>query len=112
MAESPTRNGPTAVPAATTAIKTMGASGWAIVRSILATNVDTVPRSITVGIHTAAADAAGRRIASAVVVPPNDAIELLEKPLHLLGGGSPDVLYALCSSASAINITTSQVEGP
>lgn len=114
MAEIPTRAGPTALATTTTTIKTAGAaSTWVIVRSILATNVDTVARTVTVGIGTANTDTAAKRIANAVSILPGETLELLPSGYQVLtGGATPDLLYALCSAASAVNLTLGMVEGP
>lgn len=114
MAEIPTRAGPTALQTTTTTIKTAGgASTWVIIRSVLATNVDTVDRTVTVGIGTSNTDAAAKQIASAVTVKAHEVLELLPGGFEVLAGSAttPDLLYALCSANNSVNLTLGMVEG-
>ncbi len=115
MAELPTRAGPTALQTTTTTIVTAGGAGtYKIVRSILASNVDTVSRTVTVGVGTSNTDTAAKRIHNAVTVLPGETLELdVARFLPLLGHAStPDLIYALCSSNDKINLTIGVVDGP
>jgi hypothetical protein len=112
MAELPTRAGPTLLGTATATIATAGAaSTWRIVRSILVANVTAAAVTVTVGVGTANADDAAKRILNAVSVPAGDTLEWAGF-LPLLGGATPDLLYALCSVASGVTITVGLVDGP
>lgn len=115
MSEVPTRPGPTALGTSTATIKTAGAANsWVIVRKILVTNVHTADVTVTVGVGTSNTDTAAKRIASAVTVPVNQTLDLLEDGFLPLSGhaSTPDLLYALCSVASGANITLGCIEGP
>lgn len=115
MAELPTRAGPTALTTSSATIKTAGGAGtWIIVRSIVATNVDTVERTVTVGVGTSNTDTDAKQIARGVPVPAGDAVQLLPNGFMVLAGhaSTPDLIYALCSANDKVNLTVSMVEGP
>jgi hypothetical protein len=114
MAEAPTRAGPTQITTTTTTIKTAGAGGtWVIVRSIIIANVASAAAAITIGVGTSNTDSAAKRIVSSMNLDVGQTLEVLAPGfLPLLGGGSPDLLYALCSIANGATITLGCVEGP
>lgn len=116
MAETPTRAGPTLITAANTpqTIYTAGGAGtWAIVRSIVVTNVGPAVAKVNVGIGTSNADTAGKRIASGVEVQPAQSLEILAYGfLPLAGGASPELLYAVADFANVLNVTLGMITGP
>ena len=113
MAEAPARSGPSSIGASAAAIYTAGgASTWAIMRSFVVTNSDTVPRWFTLGIHTSAADSQPKRIANRIQLQPNQQY-IWEGFLPLLGHAStPDILYGLAEVADQITISIGLLTGP
>lgn len=113
MAESPNRTLPAALPTSATALVTAGGAGtWTVVRTIQVANTDTVIRYVTFGIHTAATDAASRRIISAEPVLQNSSF-VYDGYLVLMGHAStPDILYGLGDAASVLACSVHYVTGP
>lgn len=115
MAEAPKRAGPSLVTTANTgqAIYTApGASTWGILREIDVANELSYAVMVSIGIGTAATDAAGKRIIASVSVQPNDSWSW-SGFLPLFGHATtPDLLYVACSVANAVTVTVGVVEGP
>lgn len=112
MTETPNRAGPTQITNATTTIVTAaGAATYRIVRTIVITNSGASPITVTAGIGTSNVDTAAKRIFDAVPLQPGDVLEW-SGFLPLLGGASPDLLYALCSVVTGATITVGTVDGP
>lgn len=115
MAEAPTRAGPTLLTTANTAqaIYTAGGAGtWAIVRDITVVNETSGAVIVTYGIYTSAADAAGRRLANNVTLAAGGEPFTWGGMLPLLGGSTPDVLYALCNTTNGATVTLGLITGP
>jgi hypothetical protein len=115
MAESPTRAGPTILTTANTTqtILTAGAaSTWTIIRDITIVNEVTGVVVVTYGIGTANTDAAGKRLLKTVSLQPSSLPYTWGGFLPLIGGASPDLLYAMCDTASGATITIGAVTGP
>ncbi len=105
MPETPNRAGPTQLTAAAAAIATAGAAGTAKkVTTIWLCNTSGASVTVTLGIHTSAADAAARRVLSAMILDPNET-KVIDGFLTLLGHATtPDVLYALASVTTVVNV--------
>jgi hypothetical protein len=114
MAETPKRAGPTALATSTATIYTAPStsSTWAIVRQISVTNEGTAAATVTVGVGTSNTDSAGKRWPfKGSTVNPGEVLEW-SGYMPLIGGASPDLLYALASAGTTLNITVGVVEGP
>lgn len=116
MAEAPVRGGPTLLTTANTPqaiITAGGAATWTIVRDITIVNETSQVVVVSVGINTAATDAAGKRIIRQVSVQPGTTPFTWGGFLPLIGSGStPDLLYAVCDTASGATVTVGAVTGP
>lgn len=115
MAETPKRGGPTLLTTSAAALQTAptDATKWQIIRSILITNEDSVSRTFTLGINTAATDAAGKRtFAKDVSVAAGQSWEWSGYQPLFGHATTPDLVYGLASAASALTVTIGVVEGP
>lgn len=115
MAESPARYGPTELTTANTpqTIITAGAlNTWVIVRDITIVNETSGVVIVTYGIGTSNADAAGKRLLRQLSLEPSSIPYTWGGFLPLLGGSSPDLLYAMCDTANGATITVGAVTGP
>lgn len=113
MAEVPNRAGPTLITTTSTTIYTAGAaSTWAILRSILMTNVTAFPVTVTVGIGTTNTDAASKRIVDTMTILADETVPI-SVFVPLAGSATtPDLVYAFTSVANAMTITLGLVTGP
>jgi hypothetical protein len=116
MAESPVRAGPTLLTTANTTqtIYTAGAvSTWAILREVTIINETTGLVKVTYGIGTTNTDAAGKRLLPVTfTLDPGGAPYTWGGFIPLIGGSTPDLLYAMCDTANGATITLGLVTGP
>ncbi len=115
MAEVPKRPGPTLLTTALTSQTIYTAPGtgtWGILREITIVNETTSPVSVTVGIGTSNTDAAGKRIVKSAIVQPGTDPFSWGGFLPIIGGSTPDLVYAVCDTANGATVTLGVVEGP
>lgn len=109
MAETPTRGTLTLVGTSAVALYTAPGSGWAVLRGVIIANeLDDRPCRVTIGVHSSAADAAGRRLGKLVKVDPNK-FEPVIFGLPLLAS---DVVYAIAAEASSATCVAEILTGP
>lgn len=110
--ETPDRVLPQALSATAATILTAGAAGtYYIVRHITLANVTSVDVRTIVGLANASGDTLAKRIVPNVLVPAYDTIEWDGYRIMKGHASTPDLLYALCETASAVNISIDLVSG-
>ncbi len=113
MADTPKRGGPSLVGVTSVTIYTapVGAGTYGILRTVQVTNetVGTVTFSLGIGITNA--DAAGKRMTTNISLGAGQNWEWTGF-LPILGGATPDLVYAICNTASGISVTAGVIEGP
>jgi hypothetical protein len=115
VAETPKRAGPTLLVTAATSqtiyTAPAGGSTWALLREIMVVNETAAAVKFSLGIGTSNADAAGKRIAKDVSLAVGGQWSW-GGFMVLYGGGTPDLLYAICDTNNGATVTVGLVEGP
>lgn len=76
------------------------------------TNSTGLEVSVTLGTGTANTDASAKRIAHLFRLMPGQTLEMLDRPIALAGGASPELVYGLASAASSVTCRISGTDGP
>ncbi len=114
MADIPKRAGPALVGVTSVTLYTapVGAGTYGILRTVQVTNETAAAVIFYLGIGTTNADAVGKRLATNVSLGANQSPWEWTGFLPILGGATPDLVYAICNIASGITVTAGVIEGP